>query len=106
MLSQVGGLGDVVTSLSRAVQDLGHNVEVILPKHDCLNLSSVSGSALLLLFCDKCSGFIARTEVDISLLRASKATVYVCAYSQFDHSYSSCCSFCLCGMLWSRQYVA
>jgi len=42
MLSQVVGLGDVVTSLSRAVQDLGHNVEVILPKHDCLNLSNVS----------------------------------------------------------------
>jgi glycogen synthase len=42
MLLQVGGLGDVVTSLSRAVQDLGHNVEVILPKHDCLNLSNVS----------------------------------------------------------------
>jgi starch synthase len=39
---QVGGLGDVVTSLSRAVQDLGHKVEVILPKYDCLNLNSVS----------------------------------------------------------------
>nr|CAB3480242.1 unnamed protein product [Digitaria exilis] len=38
-IAKVGGLADVVTSLSRAVQDLGHNVEVILPKHDCLNLS-------------------------------------------------------------------
>ena len=42
MLSQVGGLGDVVTSLSRAIQDLGHKVEVIIPKYDCLNLSNVS----------------------------------------------------------------
>lgn len=29
---QVGGLGDVVTALGRAVQDQGHLVEVILPK--------------------------------------------------------------------------
>ncbi|GJN09443.1 hypothetical protein PR202_ga27450 [Eleusine coracana subsp. coracana] len=40
-IAKVGGLGDVVTSLSRAVQDLGNKVEVILPKHDCLNLSCV-----------------------------------------------------------------
>lgn len=41
---QVGGLGDVVTSLSRAVQDLNHNVDIIFPKYDCLNLSSVSSN--------------------------------------------------------------
>lgn len=39
---QVGGLGDVVTSLSRAVQELNHHVDIILPKYDCLNLSNVS----------------------------------------------------------------
>lgn len=38
---QVGGLGDVVTSLSRAVQDLNHNVDIILPKYDCLKMDNV-----------------------------------------------------------------
>ena len=41
-LLQVGGLGDVVTGLSRAVQDLNHNVDIIFPKYDCSNLSNVS----------------------------------------------------------------
>ncbi|KAK2447829.1 starch synthase 3, chloroplastic/amyloplastic [Trifolium repens] len=40
-IAKVGGLGDVVTSLSRAIQDLNHNVDIILPKYDCLNLSNV-----------------------------------------------------------------
>ncbi|KAE8673007.1 Caffeic acid 3-O-methyltransferase 1 [Hibiscus syriacus] len=38
-IAKVGGLGDVVTSLSRDVQDLNHKVHVILPKFDCLNLN-------------------------------------------------------------------
>ncbi|KAJ4828577.1 Soluble starch synthase 3, chloroplastic/amyloplastic [Turnera subulata] len=40
-IAKVGGLGDVVTSLSRAVQDLNHSVDIILPKYDCLNLNHV-----------------------------------------------------------------
>ncbi|KFK43443.1 hypothetical protein AALP_AA1G125900 [Arabis alpina] len=35
-IAKVGGLGDVVTSLSRAVQELNHNVDIIFPKYDCL----------------------------------------------------------------------
>lgn len=46
---QVGGLGDVVTSLSRAVQDLGHTVDVVLPKYNCMNLSNVRLFCFLLL---------------------------------------------------------
>ncbi|KAH9325755.1 hypothetical protein KI387_005933, partial [Taxus chinensis] len=40
-IAKVGGLGDVVTSLSRAVQDFGHSVEIICPKYDCLNYNHV-----------------------------------------------------------------
>ncbi|XVF27876.1 hypothetical protein REPUB_Repub14bG0147000 [Reevesia pubescens] len=40
-VAKVGGLGDVVTSLSRAVQDLNHNVDIILPKYDCLKFNHV-----------------------------------------------------------------
>ncbi|GFS29925.1 starch synthase 3 [Actinidia rufa] len=40
-IAKVGGLGDVVTSLSRAVQDLNHNVDIIFPKYNSLNLSNV-----------------------------------------------------------------
>lgn len=49
MLVQVGGLGDVVTSLSRAVQEMNHIVDIILPKYDCLNLSNVSSDSNALL---------------------------------------------------------
>lgn len=41
-IAKVGGLGDVVTSLSRAVQDLNHHVDVVLPKYGCLNLNYVT----------------------------------------------------------------
>ncbi|GAB2259734.1 hypothetical protein Droror1_Dr00010589 [Drosera rotundifolia] len=40
-IAKVGGLGDVVTSLSRAVQDLNHNVDIVLPKYDCMNVSHI-----------------------------------------------------------------
>lgn len=49
---QVGGMGDVVTALARAVQDEGHRVSVIIPKYDCLDYAEVCRlpSSLFLLF--------------------------------------------------------
>ncbi|KAH6825594.1 starch synthase 4 [Perilla frutescens var. hirtella] len=35
-VAKVGGLGDVVTGLSKALQKKGHLVEVVLPKYDCM----------------------------------------------------------------------
>lgn len=34
-------MGDVVTALGRAVQEEGHQVEVILPKYDCIQYDEV-----------------------------------------------------------------
>ncbi|CAM6097771.1 unnamed protein product [Calypogeia fissa] len=36
-IAKVGGLGDVVTSLSRAIEEQGHCAHVVLPKYDCMN---------------------------------------------------------------------
>ncbi len=49
---QVGGMGDVVTALARAVQEEGHRVQVILPKYDCLNYAEARPPSEAL-----CSGF-------------------------------------------------
>ncbi|XP_050368362.1 probable starch synthase 4, chloroplastic/amyloplastic isoform X1 [Argentina anserina] len=38
---QVGGLGDVVAGLSKALQKKGHLVEIILPKYDCMEYDRV-----------------------------------------------------------------
>lgn len=42
-IAKEGGLGDVVTALGRAVQEEGHEVEVVLPKYDCINYNLVQG---------------------------------------------------------------
>jgi starch synthase len=42
-ICKVGGLGDVVTALGRAVQDQGHLVEVVLPRYDFFLASPLLG---------------------------------------------------------------
>lgn len=40
-IAKVGGMGDVVTALARAVQDEGHTVEVVVPKYDVISYHQV-----------------------------------------------------------------
>ncbi|CAH9076482.1 unnamed protein product [Cuscuta epithymum] len=41
-VAKVGGLGDVVTGLCKALQKKGHLVEIVLPKYDCMQYELVS----------------------------------------------------------------
>ena len=41
IFNQVGGLGDVVTGLGKALQKKGHLVEIVLPKYDCMQYDCV-----------------------------------------------------------------
>lgn len=38
---QVGGLGDVVAGLGKALQKKGHLVEIVLPKYDCMQYDRI-----------------------------------------------------------------
>lgn len=40
-MCQVGGLGDVVTGLGRALQKKHHRVEIIIPKYKTLDMSGI-----------------------------------------------------------------
>ncbi|KAK1299258.1 hypothetical protein QJS10_CPB14g00527 [Acorus calamus] len=46
-VAKVGGLGDVVTGLSKALQKKGHLVEIVLPKYDCMQDDSISDLRVL-----------------------------------------------------------
>ncbi len=41
--AQAGGLGDVVSGLSREVELRGHAVEIVLPKYDCMRYDHIWG---------------------------------------------------------------
>ncbi|CAK7350256.1 unnamed protein product [Dovyalis caffra] len=44
---KVGGLGDVVTGLGKALQKRGHLVEIVLPKYDCMQYDRVHNLRVL-----------------------------------------------------------
>ncbi|KAL2475065.1 putative starch synthase 4 [Abeliophyllum distichum] len=46
-VAKVGGLGDVVAGLSKALQKKGHLVEIVLPKYDCMNYELVQDLKVL-----------------------------------------------------------
>ncbi|CAL1403194.1 unnamed protein product [Linum trigynum] len=41
-VAKVGGLGDVISGLGKALQKRGHLVEIILPKYDCMEYDRIS----------------------------------------------------------------
>lgn len=45
-IAKVGGLADVVPALGKAIQEEGHEIEVLLPKYDCIDYAAVSDLAL------------------------------------------------------------
>jgi starch synthase len=42
-VAKVGGLGDVVYGLSHELELRGHEVEIILPKYDCMRYDHIYG---------------------------------------------------------------
>ncbi|XP_010275603.1 PREDICTED: probable starch synthase 4, chloroplastic/amyloplastic [Nelumbo nucifera] len=46
-VAKVGGLGDVVTGLSKALQKKGHLVEIVLPKYDCMQYERIGDLRVL-----------------------------------------------------------
>ncbi len=50
---KVGGLGDVLTGLSRSLLKKGHLVEIILPKYDCMAYTCIKSLKVFLLTCSQ-----------------------------------------------------
>lgn len=49
--SKVGGLGDVVTGLGKALQKRGHLVEIVLPKYDCMEYERIRDLRVFSFYC-------------------------------------------------------
>ena len=47
-VAKVGGLGDVVLGLGRALAAQGHQVDIVLPKYDCLEMAQISDLSILM----------------------------------------------------------
>ncbi|OAY75564.1 putative starch synthase 4, chloroplastic/amyloplastic [Ananas comosus] len=46
-VAKVGGLGDVVSGLCKALQRKGHLVEIVVPKYDCMNCELITDLKVL-----------------------------------------------------------
>ena len=88
-IAKVGGMGDVVTALARAVIEMGHSVEVLLPKYDCMdhdqieNLQLVDNFEAKDGFCDVWKGTVA--DVPVTFLQPDTGHFDVgCIYGRGD----------------------
>ncbi|WOH12254.1 hypothetical protein DCAR_0831756 [Daucus carota subsp. sativus] len=68
--------GDVATSLSRAVQNLNHTVDIIFPKYDCLNLKQCKLRSAVEEFHFHKSYFWGGTEIKVWFGKVEGLSVY------------------------------
>ena len=84
-VAKVGGLGDVIYGLCRALAQKGHQVEVVLPKYDCIDYSQIKNLRIdtqgLLSFCKGewvhntiWSGYV--EEIKVYLIEPHNSTYY------------------------------